>query len=259
MILRTSARALALLAFVSACGAGSGTTTGTSSGGPGDPVPLPGGGTVPTVACGDESVASASGTWDVISSGGSGGGKSAVIKIDNGSFVFTQGMTSLSFTASGTAMTLAWQDTGKDQVPIAVTHSGTPVDTGLLPLGVGGQWTFASNTSGGENCTASLTDTSLNTTCTKVRTPQFGRLDGTVIGLRQQQKASVFGALGGVWHFTGKGDGTVDATISGNTFTAVVNGDSGPAGRTGWVTVKICNGTAAGKTSGGFELAATRR
>ena len=258
MILRTSLLLLlgCLSPFAAACGGG--TSAGASSGAPGDPVPLPGGGTVPFVSCGDESVATASGTWDVISSGGSRQG-SAVIKIDNSSFVFTQGNTSLSFTVSGTSMALTWGDSRNDLVPIAVTHGGASVDTGVLPLAVGGQWTFASNTSGGENCTASLAENSLNATCDKVRTPQFGKLQGSVIGLRQQQKASVFGALGGVWHFTGAGTGTVDATISGNTFTAVVNGDTGPAGRSGWATVKICNGTAAGKTSGGFELAATRR
>ncbi len=75
--------------------------------------------------------------------------------------------------------------------------------------------------------------------------------------IRQQKLASVFGELGGVWHLTSAGSGTVDATISGNVFTAVVNGDGGAVGRSGWVTVKVCNGGAAGKTSSGLELAAT--
>src|SRR5690348_3044936 len=103
-----------LLACLCACG-GSATSSGgvgTSSGGPADPVALPGGGTVPTVACGDESVASASGTWDVLSSGSGSGQGTAAITIDSSSFVFTQGARSLAFTASGTSMTLTWSDNG---------------------------------------------------------------------------------------------------------------------------------------------------
>ena len=72
-------------------------------------------------------------------------------------------------------------------------------------------------------------------------------------------KSSVFGALGGKWHFTGAGRGALDATLSGNVFTAVVSGDSGVAGNDAWLTVNLCNGGAAGKASNGLEIAATRR
>ena len=246
-------------AFASACGSGSATSTGTgSSGGTAEPVALPGGGTVPTVSCGDENVASASGTWNaLVSGGGNDGQSSATITIDNGSFVFTQGSKSLAFSVSGASMTLTWSD-GSRQAPISVTHRGDPVNTGLLPLEVGGQWSFAS-AAGDQSCTATFAANSLNATCNGVRSTPFGTLSGSVVGLRQRTSGSVFGELGGVWHFTGGGTGTVDATISGNVFTAVVNGNSGLVGKTGWVTVKVCNGTAAGKTSGGAEIAATRR
>jgi hypothetical protein len=250
---------LFLLLLGSACGSGTAVGTGTADGGgvgsPGVPVTLPDGTTVPTVACGDEAVTSASGTWDVVASGGTSGQGTAVITIDATSFVFTSSGRTLSFAVNGGAMTLQWTETGRTAAPITVTHSGNPVDTGLLPLAVGGQWTFAGETV--ESCSSSLTANAFNTTCSKVSSP-LGRLEGTVIGIRQQQHASVFGELGGRWHLTGNGTGSVDATISGNTFTAVVNGSTGIVGRSGWVTVKVCNGAAAGKTSSGVELAATR-
>ena len=88
----------------------------------------------------------------------------------------------------------------------------------------------------------------------------FGAIDGSFVGIRQQEKSSVFGALGGLWHLTSaEGSGSVDATISGNVLTAVVNPPAGSTGKSEWVTVKLCNGTAAGKSSDGIEIAATRR
>lgn len=252
---------LVSLVALTACGSGSATTTssggGSSSGGPSDPVTLPGGGAVPAVACGDENVTSASGSWDVISSKSGSGQGTATITIDNGSFSFKQGTSLLAFSVSGATMALTWTKSSK-QSAIAVTHGGEALDTGLLPLGVGGSWSFASTTGGSETCTALLNASSLNTTCTKVNSP-LGRLDGTAIGLRQEKKSSIFGGLGGLWHFTGTGGSDViDVTVSGNVFTAVVNG-GGDARRASWVTVKACNGTAAGKLSDGTELAATRR
>jgi len=254
---------LSFLVALTACGSGSATSTsstssgGTSSGGPSDPVALPGGGAVPAVSCGDENVTSASGSWDVISSKPGSGQGTATITIDSGSFSFKQGQSLLAFSVSGATMALTWTTSSK-QAAIAVTHGGDALATGLLPLAVGGSWSFASTTGGSETCTALLNASSLNTTCTKVSSP-FGRLDGTAIGLRQEKKSSIFGELGGLWHFTGSGGSDViDVTVSGNVFTAVVNG-GGDARHGGWVTVKACNGTAAGKLSNGTELAATRR
>ncbi len=248
------------LCFLSACGSGS--TSGPSDGGlptgpgtPAAPIKLPDGTTVPTVACGNEAVTSASGTWDVVQSGKFSLG-TAVITIDSTSFVVASDKRTLSFSVTGGAMALHWTDT--DPVSIAVTRADSAVDTGLLPLSIGGAWTFKGPTT--ESCSASLSASAFNTTCRQVRHTPFGRLDGTVVGIRREQHPSLFGELGGTWHLTGEGSATVDATISGNTFTAVVNGENGgPVGGAGWVTVKVCNGTAAGKASSGIELAATRR
>lgn len=223
-----------------------------------EPVELPDGATVPSISCGDESVASATGTWDVISSGSRADQGTATITVDASSIVFVSLESTLSYTVIGDRMTLTWKDRGNALVPIAVTHATSPVDTGIVPLAAGGQWTFASNTSGKENCSAALTASGFNANCSRIRTP-FGYIGGSLVAVRQEVKSSVFGALGGKWHFTGAGRGALDATLSGNVFTAVVSGDSGVAGNDAWLTVNLCNGVAAGKASNGLEIAATRR
>ena len=103
-------------------------------------------------ACGDENVTSASGTWSALTSGSGDGQSNVMITIDIGSFVFTQGSESLAFRVSGASMTLTWSD-GSRQAPISVTHRGDAVNTGLLPLAVGGLWTFA-NAAPDQSCTA---------------------------------------------------------------------------------------------------------
>jgi hypothetical protein len=246
---------------VVSCGSGTSSTGGDggvgSSGTSGGPAVLPDGTALPTVSCGDENVTSASGTWDVVSTGGKSGQGTAVITIDSSSFIVKSMNRTLAFTVSGATMTLQWTDLGREQhTPIAVTHTGDAVDTGLLPLAVGGQWTFKGQ--GTESCSSSLTANGFNATCSGLRSTPFGRLDGSVVGIRQQQLASIFGALGGTWHLAGSDSGSVDVTLSGNTFSAIVNSQSGPVGGSAWTTIKVCNGTAAGKSSTGLELAATR-
>ena len=236
-------------------------TNGNADGGggvgPGGQVTLPDGGTVPTVKCGDENVSSISGTWDVLGSRAGGEQSAAVVTLDKSSFSFAASGRSLTYAVSGATMTLVWRD--EKEVPITVTHTDGALALGLFPLPVGGKWAFSS-TSGGESCTSSLGPNGFDATC-NVRSTPFGRLEGTVIGQRQQTLSSVFGDLGGVWHLAGKGNGSVVATIAGNTFTAVSTGSGGgPLGNSdSWVTVKVCNGTASGKTSDGFEFAATRQ
>jgi len=155
-------------------------------------------------------------------------------------------------------MTLLWTDAGK-QVPINVANTPPPLDTGLLPLPLGGQWAFSSTTDS-ESCMASLGANGFNASCNDVSSTPFGTLRGTVVGQRQQTLSSIFGALGGVWHLAADQGGSVDATISGNTFTAVVQDAGDPLGSgDGWVTAKVCNGAVTGLTSSGFEFAATRQ
>ena len=252
----------AVAGLACSCGSGTAANNGTSGGGGGGiittgggvPVKLPDGSTVPAVACGDENVSSASGTWDVVTTGSSDS-VSATIVIDASNFSFSSSGQTLAFSTSGSSMTLDWHDKAKPVVPIAVTHTSDALGTGVLPLGIGGQWSFRGQTK--ESCTSSLSASAFLATCTDLRSTPVSGIDGSVTGMRQQQLGSIFGDLGGVWHLTGSGSKTsVDVTISGNVFTAVIN--SSTAGNSDWLTMKICTGTATGKVSGGAEIAATR-
>jgi hypothetical protein len=60
--------------------------------------------------------------------------------------------------------------------------------------------------------------------------------------------------LGGKWHLTSK-DLTIDVTFNGNSFTATTSRSDSLKDT---VTFNVCNGTASGTTSRGFEFAGTR-
>jgi len=254
-------RGVCFLFALVACGGSSNNGAPAGDGGasapPGSLPTLPDGGTLPAVSCGGEPLGSIAGSWDVIGSRAGSDQSTAALHIDATSFSFAANGSSLTFTVSGSTMTLVWRSKSKE-VPINVMQTASPLDVGALPLAVGGQWTFRS-TEDAESCTSSVGANGFNATCNDVRSTPFGTLNGTVVGQRRVKLASIFGELGGSWHLAGNGSGGVDATIVGSTFTAVVSDAGRPLGRDSWVTVKVCEGTAAGKTSDGYEFAATRQ
>jgi hypothetical protein len=241
---------------IGAIDGGRGNGDGGNVDGGGPPVPLPDGGTVPPLSCGDENVTSIAGTWNILNSESGQLQNTQVITITASTFSFATNDRSLTFTANSGTMTLVWSEPGK-QTPITTTRTASPLDTGALPLSVGGAWDFVSTTTtGGERCTASVGN-AFNVTCNDSST-RAGSALGHVVGQRSQQLGSIFGALGGVWHLAGDGTGSVDVTIRGNSFTAVVN-EGQFLGGAGWITMKVCNGIAVGKTRDGHEFAATRQ
>jgi len=257
---RAARISLASLLFASSllcawsCSNGSSTASNGGGGGPNPPVTLPDGGALPALSCGDETVTSLSGTWDVIgTSSGSAEQTTAIITINDSAFSFVVGSSSITFTANGGTLTLVWQNHTQG-TPITTTHDRSDTfSLGLIPLPAPGSWSFAS-AADGKTCTASLAKDAFNATCNDVSTGQFGGLRGTIVAQRIETRTSLFGELGGVWHLTG-GGAAIDTTISDNTFTSVVSEGAGH----GWIHVKLCNGKASGVTSGGFELSATRR
>src|SRR5262249_13674192 len=149
------------------------------------------------------------------------------LTINANTFEFSaEGASSLTLAVSGTSMSLMWFDTSQ-LAQIKTTYTSAPFDVGVVPLSLGGQWTFASTTDS-ENCTASLGGTAFNASCTQVEGTPFGTLNGTVVGQRTQALPSIFGDFGGQWHLTtsrpGQGPGSADVTISGNSFVAVAPG-----------------------------------
>jgi hypothetical protein len=195
------------------------------------------------------------GTWDVQGSRSNAAQTSATVVIDGSHFTFAvTGGDSLSFSEQAGTLSLTWQDE-YETLPIATTQTSAALSEGIIPLGIGGAWTFTSHSSG---CTANIAPSQLGATCSGVEdlpAPLPYRLEGTATGQRTATASSVFGDLGGVWHITA-GSAAGDATFRGNTFSVVWSGDPWGDGN---VSVVFCDGMASGTTSDGVEFSAHRR
>jgi hypothetical protein len=205
------------------------------------------------LSCGNDSVATVTGTWSLIATRNGGSQSSAELTIDGSTFAFTSGAQSLTFKASGGTTTLLWRDAAR-QSPINSQHTTSSLASGLLPLALGGQWSF-SNPTGPENCIGSVSPTEFNGSCNHAPSPWGGQIDGSLVAQRTSQASSIFGDLGGTWHMTSNQGTAFDSSFIGNTFTSTVSGSSD----SGTVTIKICADSLSGITSGGFEIAGTRR
>jgi hypothetical protein len=232
-----------------------GSSSGTSgtSGGSSGTSGTSGSSGLPAVSCGNDNVSTLSGTWSLIGTQNGGSQSSAELTIDGSTFAFTAGAQSLTFTANGGVTTLVWQDGGR-QSPINSQHTSSTLGGGLIPLALGGQWSFASPT-GPENCIGSVSPTEFNGSCNHAPSPWGSQLDGSLVAQRTSQASSIFGDLGGTWHMTSNQGTAFDSSFVGNTFTSTVSG----AHDSGTVTIKICADSLSGVTSGGFEIAGTRR
>jgi hypothetical protein len=197
------------------------------------------------------------GTWDVQGSQANATPSTSLLVIDDSHFTFaaTRGA-SLTFSAQGGAMTLVWQD-DQGALPITTTHTGTALAQGIIPLNLGGTWTFVNGSSG---CHADIGVSQFSASCTggvvDLPEPLPESLDGTVTGQRVSTASSVFGDLGGTWHIPLASGATGDATFSGNTLTVVWKGE--PWGD-GTASLSFCDGIASGGTSEGVEFSAHRR
>jgi len=210
-----------------------------------DPKPCPGG---------DNNVTAIAGTWDIIDSQDGTKQGASVLTIDASTFSFTRNVTTLSLTVSGDTLTLSYTDKTKT-TPINASRTANPVDIGVIPLALGGDWTFASQTDA-EQCTASFGAAGFNATCNHVNGTPAGTLDGTMVGQRVATAPSVFGQLGGDWTFQ-SGSGAANVSFKGNLFTATTT----KLGRipSGTMAVRVCTGTVSGVTPQGFEIAGVKQ
>jgi hypothetical protein len=228
------------------------------SGGGGDP----GNTGLAPQSCGSDTASNIQGTWDLVASRSGSAQSGATLVIDANTFSIGAEGSSLEFSVNGGALQLMWRDHFGEvstvpprSVPISAAHTSAPFDVGVFPLALGGQWNFAS-TSDSESCVASLSAAAFNAACTEVHGTPFGTVDGTVVGQRTQTMASVFGDLGGQWHLTSNKGGVADVTFAGNSFSAIVQGQSNVAGA---VSVRICDAKVSGITSRGIEFSGIRR
>lgn len=203
---------------------------------------------------------SIAGTWDVQGSMSNARATTALLVIDASHFTFAvTGGASLTFSAVGSGMSLVWQDRD-GALPISTSHAGPALQQGIIPLGLGGSWTFAARSG---LCQADIRATDFTAMCSGVSglpNPLPYDLDGIATGQRTKVLPSSFGDLGGVWHLTLAGSlpgsNGADATFAGNTLSIAWTG--APWGD-GTVTLAFCDGIAGGTTSGGVEFSAHRR
>jgi len=138
---------------------------------------------------------------------------------------------------------------------VDVTHESEALDTGALPLEVGGIWS-ATSPDGAQQCHARLTTKELSGACTEIDTGDWGLgLHGSVTGTRIRTLASSFGDLGGQWLIT-QGETTCNALFEGTDLNVTCTRDGV---RTGSLSVHVTDSLASGTASNGVELAARRR
>jgi hypothetical protein len=189
------------------------------------------------------------GTWDLIGAGPGEAPATGVLVLADNSLSVAFGATSLTFT--GTSNPVVWTDDIHGPVDIHASQVASPVDTGVLPLNLGGAWSFTSGTSG---CNASLSAGAFNASCTDgvsgLPEPLPTDLTGTMNMTKTSSLPSVFGALGGVWIATFV-DGTCTATLGGNTIAVDCTNESALGGS---VQLSICQGAISGSTSHGIAF-----
>ena len=190
------------------------------------------------------------GTWDLTATPMSRTASTAgSLVIGPSTIRFTLGGSTLTLEGSGAAVKL----TSTRDVP--VTHEHESLDTGALPLDVGGVWS-ATSPDGAQQCHARLTTTEISGACTEIDTSDWGLgLHGSVVGTRVQTLASSFGDLGGQWLIT-QGEITCSALFEGTDLNVTCTRDGM---RTGSLSVHVTDALASGTTSNGLELAARRR
>ena len=190
------------------------------------------------------------GTWDLTATPTSHTATtSGSLVIERSTVRFTLGASTLTLEGSGAAVVLT------STRRVDVTHESEALDTGALPLDVGGVWS-ATSPDGAQQCHARLTTTELSGACTEIDTGDWGvGLHGSVSGTRVRTLASSFGDLGGQWLIT-QGETTCNALFEGTDLNVTCTRDGV---RTGSLSVHVTDSIASGTASNGLELAARRR
>ncbi len=190
------------------------------------------------------------GTWDLTATPTSrSASTSGSLVIGPSRIELTVGGSTLALEGRGSTITLT------SSPDVHVTHEPAALDTGALPLDVGGIW-LAASADGSQQCHARLTTSAFSGDCSAVDTGGWGvPLHGSVHGTRALSLASSFGDLGGAWTIT-QGDVTCTAVFEGNDFSLSCIRDGV---LTGSLSAHVTDSLASGTSSAGTEFAARRR
>lgn len=157
--------------------------------------------------------------------------------------------------------TVSWTQ-GRGTEAAVAKRTPSDLDLGVLPLRLGGAWEFGGGSSR-RRLQLTVADGEVVAEATHVILPSdFGAgVHGTIRGTRTEPRSSAFGRLGGVWQVVGvDGSDAMTVVVDGATFTVIVARDTKDFGKKdSWLTLRVCNDGAVGKTSLGVDLAAVRR
>jgi hypothetical protein len=206
------------------------------------------------------------GTWDVVGMTSGGSPETGTISIASNVFVLSVSGAVLSYTAVNGAMTVSYQRAPGDTVPIAAQRIAAASSFGIMPLDVGGTWTFSDPAAPAHACTVNVGASQIDGTCTGSVSgwPDFlGSIapNITYIAHKTASGTSQFGDLSGTWALDESDDTmpTCTVTFSASTISADCSG-RGVGGSAGTATLAFNgNGNASGSTSGGIEYSGHRR
>ena len=206
-----------------------------------------------------------SGTWDVMATR---------VANPSGTFawVMTIGATAFSMSDSGSSLVytdgatkqLIWSNPG-GAYPVNVSNVPATLNTGSVPLALGGTWTFSSST-GDRACTVNVSVAFVSASCVgggqyvggvnwprHLPSPMIGR---TYTASRTTPMASQVGDLGGQWQLSNGSAGSCTAVVQGSSVTATCT-NAQPL--TGMLQLTLGSDCVASGSSGGYELSARRR
>jgi hypothetical protein len=195
------------------------------------------------------------GTWDLLATESNAAPQSGTLQLSPTKMIVSITGNVLAYETDGAnAMTLTWT-TPRESHAITTQRTAAPLDLGIVPLSLGGDWSFSEQGST-NTCSGSAHDGTIGAECVG----SFGNLPvpsiaGKLTATRTSALASSFGALGGVWSINTASGTQCEARFSGNELT---NTCSNGALR-GGLTLTFAAGVASGTTSGGIELSARRR
>lgn len=194
---------------------------------------------------------SLAGTWDIIGTEGTAMATGTLV-IGAQSISLTYNNTTAAVSLIGDTGTGTWKETASSE-GVSIARSGSAINTGAIPVGLGGSWTFTRASDSSDRCTATLSATSFTNSCSqaRLRVKGIGGFSSTMIGSRTAQLSSVFGDLGGRWTFQ---SGDESCTVMFVDKTAEVQ-----CGDDGWILVNVDADVASGTTDLGFEFSAQRR
>ncbi len=189
------------------------------------------------------------GTWDLLGAVPGSPSESGLLTLQSDFLSIQIADTSLVF--NGPTSPTTWSSPDDGTVPITVSQtSASAVSLGLLPLTLGGAWTFSN---GSSQCNASLGTGAFSATCNEVDglpEPLPTSLDGTASAQKTTSLPSIFADLGGAWHLTTQ-TGGCDATLSGNSLSVTCSGDNALQGS---VEATFCQGAVNGQTNNGVTF-----